>query len=131
MRSETSARLTFLDHVNIRTGQLVVMRRFYTDVLGLREGERPPFAFAGSWLYCGTRAVIHLVESDRTPAGFEPRIEHFAFRAKDFSAFVAHLQHNHVPYRVGELPGRKVTQVHLSDPDGNHIEVAFASDQGD
>jgi catechol 2,3-dioxygenase-like lactoylglutathione lyase family enzyme len=129
MGTETPTQLSYLDHVNIRTGQLATMKRFYTSVLGLEEGERPPFSFAGSWLYCGTRAVVHLVETEQTPTGFEPRIEHFAFRADGLSVFVAHLQDQNVPHRLSAVPGRALKQVHLADPDGNHIEVAFAGDQ--
>ena len=28
-------------------------RRFYTEVMGLTEGPRPPFPFPGAWLYSG------------------------------------------------------------------------------
>ena len=129
MNPKTPAKVTYLDHVNIRTGQIAAMKRFYIGVLGLEEGERPPFSFAGSWLYCGTRAVVHLVETEQTPAGVEPRIEHFAFRADGLSAFLAHLANENVSYRLGVVPGRALRQVHLTDPDGNHIEVAFAGDQ--
>ena len=50
-----------LDHVNIRTSNAIETIKFYTEILDFREGFRPPFDFAGAWLYAGESAVIHLV----------------------------------------------------------------------
>ena len=76
-----------LDHVNIRTARLAEMTAFYRDVLGLAPGNRPPFAFDGSWLYCGERAAVHLVEVPEPPEGRAPKIEHFAFQASGLTDF--------------------------------------------
>jgi len=80
-----------LDHVNIRTRQLSVVRAFYTDVLGLKDGPRPPFGHPGAWLYAGDRPVVHLWlgTADDTaappPAGdcVEPQPAASASRASD------------------------------------------------
>ena len=53
----------WLDHVNIRTARLDEMSKFYEDVLGLKRGKRPSFQFGGAWHYCGSNAIVHLVES--------------------------------------------------------------------
>ena len=119
--------LVWLDHVNVRTADLAAMSRFYEDVLGLPRGERPPFGFGGAWHYCGARAAVHLVEVARAPAGREPRIEHFAFRAEGLAAFRDHLRRHEVPYRIAVVPGSGVRQVNVEDPDGNHIEIQFAA----
>ena len=42
-----------LGHYSIRTTDLQASRTFYTEILGLREGFRPPFNFPGIWLYQG------------------------------------------------------------------------------
>src|SRR5438128_2270704 len=42
-----------VDHYSIRTHDLEASRRFYTEVIGLKEGPRPPFDFPGYWLYGG------------------------------------------------------------------------------
>ncbi|MGH6932051.1 MAG: VOC family protein [Dongiaceae bacterium] len=124
--------IAWLDHVNIRTANLAEMSRFYAEVLGLAKGARPPFAFGGAWHYCGERAVLHLVEVARQPAGQEPRLEHFALRAAGSDAgglepFIARLKAARVKYNVSEVPGAGITQVNVHDPDGNHIEVQFAA----
>lgn len=121
--------IEFLDHVNIRTARLTEMTVFYAEVLGLRPGARPPFKFDGAWLYCGERAAIHLVEVDRAPRAGEPRIEHFAFRAVGLADFLARLREMDVAYRITTVPGVNLRQVHVQDPDGNHIEVAFAAEE--
>lgn len=117
--------LTTLDHVNIRTSHLADMTAFYRDVLGFQEGDRPPFAFGGAWLYCGGHPVVHLVEVGEQPRTGEPQIEHFAFRAEGLQAFLDALQARGVEHTVRPVPGNGNRQVFLSDPDGNHIEVQF------
>ncbi len=117
--------LAWLDHVNIRTANFKAMVRFYTEVLALKPGARPSFQFNGAWLYCGDRAAVHLVERPEDLAGIEPQIEHFAFRAEGLTDFIAHLKCHEVPYRLATVPDMGLRQVHIHDPDGNHVEIAF------
>ena len=123
--------LIALDHVNIRTDRLAEMARFYGEVLGLQAGPRPPFSFNGQWLYCGERAAIHLVEVAEAPQTGAPRIEHFAFQAEGLAGFLRTLHEADVAHRIADVPGRDIRQVHLHDPDGNHVEVAFPADEVD
>ena len=125
--------LAALDHVTIRTARLGALTDFYTRVLGLGPGKRPPFDFAGAWLYCNGHAALHLVEvadSLEVPA---PRIEHFAFRAEGraetLAEFLDRLRAFDVTYRTAVVPEFGIRQVHLHDPDGNHIEIAFAPEE--
>ncbi len=54
-----------LAHYAVRTRDLEASRRFYEEVLQLRAGFRPPFAFPGVWLYAGEDesdlGVVHLI----------------------------------------------------------------------
>jgi catechol 2,3-dioxygenase-like lactoylglutathione lyase family enzyme len=126
--------LSYLDHVNLRTARLVEMRDFYVRITGLTEGPRPPFAFGGAWMYCGDRAVIHLVEVDAaeiaSPSG-ALALEHFALRATGFNHFIAALRAASVPHRVSIVPGFGTRQVNFADPDGNHLHVDFAAEDID
>jgi catechol 2,3-dioxygenase-like lactoylglutathione lyase family enzyme len=119
--------LDALDHVNIRTGRLAELRRFYSEALGLEDGPRPPFSFGGAWLYCGERAAVHLVEIAKSPDERTPRIEHFAFRASGLAEFLDRLRELAVGYRISLVPGSNNRQVNVFDPDGNHIEIQFAA----
>ena len=114
-----------LDHVNIRTADLDGMIGFYEEFLGLRRGSRPAFSNPGAWLYCGTQAVIHLVEVDATLHPGQLQIEHFAFAATDMGNFLARLDASEVDYRLAVVPGTPIIQVNLHDPDGNHLHVDF------
>src|SRR5262245_52158864 len=111
--------LASLDHVNIRTANLKPMSAFYEGVLGMKKGPRPPFSFGGDI------AAVHLVEVGRQPAGKEPRVEHFAFRAKGMKDFMATLEREKVAFDIRIVPESGIQQVNVSDPDGNHIEIQF------
>lgn len=118
--------ITDLDHVNMRTAQLEAMTRFYRDVLGLEVGERPPFSFNGAWLYCGDKAAVHLVEIETPRSGSGGSgIEHFAFAARGLTGFLERLQAAELDYDLRIVPGFGTRQLHLRDPDGNHVEIAF------
>ena len=117
--------LSSLDHVNIRTANLAPMSAFYESVLGLNKGPRPPFSFGGAWHYCGGIAAVHLVEVRKAPAGKEPRLEHFAFRAKGMKTFLEKLRQEEIPFDIRVVPDSGIQQVNVSDPDGNHIEIQF------
>lgn len=119
--------LTDFDHVNIRTGHLEAMVTWYEEVLGLAPGWRPNFPFPGAWLYLGDQAIIHLVGVAPEPgagAG-ELRIEHIAFRALDQVAFEARLNEIGVEFVARSVPGTEIVQIHIADPDGNHIHIDF------
>jgi catechol 2,3-dioxygenase-like lactoylglutathione lyase family enzyme len=115
-----------LDHVNLRTSNIAKMTEFYASVLGLRAGARPAFSFGGAWLYCGDRAVVHLVEvaEQPSPSG-ELRLEHFAFVARDFDELARKLEEACVEYRVSTLFGTETRQLNIRDPDGNRIHIDF------
>ena len=84
--------LTAFDHVNIITSNLDTMQTWYGEVLGLHPGPRPPFDVPGAWLYLGDMAVVHLVEVDETPKGYDGvRMEHVAFRASGYQTFLDNL----------------------------------------
>ena len=117
--------LASLDHVNIRTANLAPMSVFYERVLGMKKGPRPPFSFGGAWHYCGGIAAVHLVEVSRQPAGKEPRLEHFAFRANGMKTFLETLQREKIEFDIRVVPESGMQQVNVSDPDGNHIEIQF------
>ncbi|MGP6088551.1 VOC family protein [Antarctobacter jejuensis] len=114
------------DHVNIRTAQLDIMVRWYGEILGLRPGPRPPFAFPGAWLYLGDQPYVHLVEKPaQAKADPGAALEHFALRATDMAAFLATLDAHQIAYSVDEVPEFPIVQVNFRDPDDNHIHVDF------
>ena len=124
--------LTALDHVNIRTTRVELLTEWYSHVLGLTPGPRPPFSFGGAWLYVGNTAAVHLIEVDTAEAdaaagGSTLRLEHFAFRAEGLTTFLDRLEQLDIAHRFGRVPEFGILQVNLWDPDGNHLHVDFSA----
>ena len=121
-----------LDHVNVRTNQLDSMIGWYTEVLGMRTGDRPDFPFPGAWLYAGDAAAIHLVGVEGVAgvgSELELKLEHFAFSATGRAELETRLQAMDLQYQRIDLPRIKLVQLHLQDPDGNHVHVDFPADE--
>jgi len=117
-----------LNHVNLRTTQLDAMIDWYTNVLGMRSGDRPNFPFPGAWMYAGDNAAVHLVGIEGAPGvGSEAalKLEHFALSATGGVEFEARLRAVGAKYSCTDLPESNLYQINLWDPDGNHIHVDF------
>ncbi|MEO1458069.1 MAG: VOC family protein [Pseudomonadota bacterium] len=115
-----------LDHVNIRTARLDEMRAWYVAVLGLEEGWRPAFGFPGAWLYAGDAPIVHLVGVETTDRGGPTlQLEHFALSGDDLTAFRARLKAAGIAAEERPVPGTDLLQLHIADPDGNHIHIDF------
>jgi len=113
-----------LDHINIRTADLAGTRAFFTDVLGLTEGWRPPFPFPGAWLYAGEKDVVHLVEVDRPAAASEgSSLDHFAFDIADYDEALARVERTGLSHRATTTPGTSVKQIFVRDGNGVTIEL--------
>lgn len=117
--------LADLDHYNIFTDNLDRSVKFYEEVLGLHSGKRPDFGIPGAWLYCGDKAVVHLVgiaKNDRSGGG---TIDHVAFRANDFDGMRENLQQRGIKFSEMSVPGFNVRQLFVHDPDGVKVELNF------
>jgi catechol 2,3-dioxygenase-like lactoylglutathione lyase family enzyme len=125
-------RVKTLDHVTLVVKDLERSRRFYVDVLGMREVERPAFSFAGSWFQAGT-TQIHLIHefAGSGPAGNllpesrrNSRTHHFAFEVEDAEAAAAWLKKCQVAILDGPKPRPDgCMQVFVPDPDGHVVEL--------
>ncbi|MEP3275141.1 MAG: VOC family protein [Stappiaceae bacterium] len=120
-----------LDHVNVRTSNLEQMIEWYTDILGMRNGERPPFPFPGAWMYAGDQAVVHLVVVDQEPVTSGLKLEHFALSATGLAAFIERLTQRGIEYQCARVPEFDVFQVNVYDCDGNHIHIDFSTAEAD
>ena len=123
-----------LEHYTIRCASLERTRDFYRDVLGLSVGERPNFPFKGYWLYLGGVPIVHLVdarESDRRDGphgtGDTAALDHIAFRGLDLEATRATLRKHGLSFRENAVPGARIHQIFVPDPDGILIELNFRS----
>jgi catechol 2,3-dioxygenase-like lactoylglutathione lyase family enzyme len=122
-----------LDHVNIRTAKLAETRDFFVSVVGLAEGPRPAFRFAGHWLYSGDDPVIHLSalrDGDEAQApGARSAIDHISFRLTGIAEMRERLARLGVRYDERVVPTNGDHQLFVEDPNGVLVELTFpASD---
>ncbi|GEM_PF-77140 len=121
-----------LDHVTIVVKDLEQSRRFYVDVLGMRQVPRPAFSFDGLWFQAG-KTQIHLILqfAGSGPAGNllaselrSSRTQHFAFEVADAEAVVELLKRHGVRILSGPKPRPDgYVQVFVTDPDGHVVEL--------
>ena len=114
-------------HINTRSIDVERTRGFYVGVLGLRVGDRPPFASTGYWLYLGDQPVVHLVQrppGDAAQAG-SGHLDHVAFRGVNLEATREALRSAGVPFRESTVPRDGTVQIFVHDPDGIRLELSF------
>ena len=145
-----------VDHYSIRTLDLEKARRFYTEVIGLNEGPRPPFDFPGYWLYSGeppadlhnsarNYGMVHLMGFNRdnpgsldayvgargaaTEDGGTGSLDHIAFAAVGREAMLERCRKHNVRFHEREVPLLGLRQVFIQDPDGVTIELNYPASE--
>lgn len=122
-----------LDHVNISAPRELLERekRFFCDLLGLREGPRPGFGNFGYWLYAGDEAIVHLSErADGLEDDGQGYFDHVAFRSSGLPALVDSLESQGIEYHTAYLEDRRMTQVFFTAPSNTRVEVNFTGEKG-
>jgi catechol 2,3-dioxygenase-like lactoylglutathione lyase family enzyme/uncharacterized protein YunC (DUF1805 family) len=125
-------RVKSIDHVTLVVKDLERSRRFYVDVLGMREVRRPAFSFAGLWFQAGATQIHLILEySGSGPAGNllpaskrGSRTQHLAFLVDDATAVMPLLEKWQVTVLSGPKPRPDgYIQVFVTDPDGHVVEL--------
>lgn len=119
-------------HINLRAPRPLLdqLFAFYTEVVGLTDGERPPFKRPGYWLYAGGRDVMHLLEAspdEERRVNVRTTIDHIAFACEGYVEFEQRLQQLGVGYQATTIPLTRQQQLVLRDPAGNTVELNFAA----
>jgi catechol 2,3-dioxygenase-like lactoylglutathione lyase family enzyme len=137
-----------LAHFSVRTTDLESSRRFYTQVLGFKEGFRPAFKFPGAWLYLGgdegDYGIVHIIGIDRDdPQGLadylgdkdesslhgSAAVDHLAFLARDLQGMRAALRREGLAFRERTVPDLGLHQLFVEDPSGVTIELNFPASE--
>lgn len=117
-----------LQHVNVKTDDLGATVKFWEDAIGLYSGDRPNFAFPGAWLYSGDIAVMHLIDisnTEETASKETGCIDHVAFAAEGFDSFKKKLEGLNYEYEERIVPGGRLWQLFVRDPNGVLCELNF------
>jgi catechol 2,3-dioxygenase-like lactoylglutathione lyase family enzyme len=108
-----------IDHCSVIITDVERSRRFYRDILGLTEINRPrTFDFMVVWFDLGDHH-LHLLLKDKADT-LSPR--HFALRVRDAAAARTYFrEHGIATQETTPIPG--ADRFFIADPDGNRIEI--------
>ena len=126
-------KVTGFAHYNLRAPRQLLdeLLLFYTQVVGLKQGERPPFARFGYWLYAGPQDVLHLTEAsldeDRSTRAVTT-FDHASFNCTGRKAYEQRLERHALQFEVSHVPQTGRVQLFLKDPASNGVELNFSRD---
>ena len=145
-----------IDHYSIRTLDVEASRRFYTEIIGLKVGPRPPFDFPGVWLYKGeppagldntenNYGIVHVMGIDRdssqalidymggadpdTQKGSTGALDHIALAVTGRAGMLERCRRNDVGFFERTVPALGLHQVFIKDPNGVTIELNFPASE--
>jgi len=111
--------VTQIDHVSVIITDVERSRRFYRDILGLKEIPKPKtFTFSVLWFDLGTQQLHLLLRSQ--PDTVSPR--HFAVRVRDAQVARAYFQRHGIAIEEA-APIPHCDRFFVADPDLNRVEV--------
>jgi len=122
-----------LDHVTLVVKNLDASRKFYVDLLGMEEVERPKFSFPGAWFQAGDTWIHLNQEHEETgpggnavaPEQTASRTHHFAFTVDDATQAAEVLKSAGARIAHGPRPRPDGwVQVFVFDPDGYVVELS-------
>jgi catechol 2,3-dioxygenase-like lactoylglutathione lyase family enzyme len=130
-----------IHHVSLPVTDLERSVRFYREILGLRQIERPPFGFPGAWFAVGESQQVHLIVHEgatfRGQKAINTRDGHVAVRVSSYRRTVEFLQSK--GYREDAEPMDLLSlrlqphatagfpQIYILDPDRHVIEINAAA----
>ena len=123
-------------HVSLPVTDLELSRRFYREILGLVELERPPFDFPGAWFAVGP-GQLHLIVGEhstfRDDKGVDSRDVHFAVRVRSYAEAKELLESkgyrtdaddaDPMKLKASPSPTAGFPQLYILDPDNHVIEI--------
>lgn len=131
-------RVDAIDHVNIRTPDVIGTGRFFADILAMAVMPSPGDAdpAKAAWI-CDAegRAVVHLAAYDilypweaaapvPSPQG-SGRLHHVALRCTDYGAMAERLAGKGLHFRTNDVPQVGLRQLFVEEPNGILLELNF------
>jgi len=120
------------DHITLIVDDIEATRKFYVDLLGMKECPRPDFGFPGAWFEVDTVQIHATGASDLAGmAGWGDRKvksisrgHHFAFEVDDVD--IAAERINSLGIEIGAGPQSRpdgARQLYIYDPDRHLVEL--------
>lgn len=120
------------DHITLIVDDLHTTRKFYVEILGMKECSRPAFDFPGAWFEVDGVQIHATVAGELAGlAGWGERNvksisrgHHFAFAVADMNAAVQAIEAQGIP--IADGPKRRpdgFDQIYIYDPDGHLVEL--------
>ncbi|PKG82140.1 hypothetical protein CXF85_14680 [Colwellia sp. 75C3] len=113
-----------INHVLVLTTDLKAMEEFWTKLIGLHIGNRPPFPFNGLWMYNEEKPLIHIAEQPHSVFS-NGSIAHVALEGADYSALLKRLNDSTHTFTEKVVPISNERQVFIIGPDGLTVEMLF------
>lgn len=115
------------DHLNLHAAADAPLQRLFGDIMGLTRGYRPPFPFAGDWLYRDGEAWLHLVTAAPPQGQGSVRLGHVAFRTDEpADSLLARVRAAGLEHEVSFVPENNCVQIFVRLPGGLVIELDAA-----
>jgi catechol 2,3-dioxygenase-like lactoylglutathione lyase family enzyme len=117
-----------IHHVTLIVRDTERAKKFYSEILGLKEIERPPFSFKGAWFAVGDSGQqIHLIENVGDEHSGQDRItttdRHFAIWVGNYKETIEYLEKCGIAYETRPNSITGFSQIYIHDPDNNMIEL--------
>lgn len=135
---EVTMQVDAIDHVNIRTPDVIGTGRFFADALAMTLTSSPGNAdpAKAAWVCdAGGRAVVHLAAYDilypweeeppLPPPGGSGRLHHVALRCTGYLATAERLSARGLSFRRNEVPQAGLRQLFVEEPNGILLELNF------
>ena len=116
------------NHFTIRTSEPETVRDFFSGIIGLRDGPRPPFDFPGFWMYEGDQAIVHIIgDKDHNPPPDTGAFDHAAFEGdgNHYDEMIIKLDNSEFTYYTRIVPAVLRRQVFITGPHGIKIELNY------
>lgn len=114
-----------MNHFTVLAAALEATRRFYVELLGLRDGPRPDLGFPGAWLYAGEQPVLHVIAGRALPDPPAGVLDHMAFSARELAPTCARLKSAGVEFTLKRQSQSGTWQLFCHDPSGARVELDF------
>ena len=111
-----------LNHVAIHVKDVDTSARFYREIIGLPDMERPGFRFPGAWFLIGKVQELHLIGGRDLEVVANKTGTHFALQVDSIEdAWATMDERGAKPYSRQTRPDGAF-QFYVTDPDGHVIE---------